>query len=75
MRSPPADPFRVEPVHGLVEYKSSWVTKQCAGQVEALAHPQRQAPYLPARRFRQADEAEDVFDPAFIYVGRPTTEP
>ena len=62
----PADPFWVEPVQWLVEDQGPGVAEQSAGQVEALAHPEREASDPAPGDVGQADQAEDLVHAAFV---------
>src|SRR5690606_16147586 len=59
----PADAFRVEPVHRLVEDEDGRVTEQSCGNAEALVHAEREAADAPPACVRKADEIEYLADP------------
>lgn len=59
----PPDPVGVEAVARFVEDEHLWVAEQCAGQTQALAHPQGVAAHAPVGGVRQPDHLEHLVDP------------
>ena len=57
------DPFRVEPVDGLVEHHGLRVTDQRRGDPEPLPHAERELARSLSRHILKTDEVDQIVDP------------